>query len=460
MKSLITNILFQFILKKIPLTIRHYLHHPLVSLSPFLLFLSLSPFLLVPLSVSAQQKTFHQEDVWSIFIKDSKKAAYELKTSVPAEKYKPYFSVTPYIGYNPAYGMLIGVGSTIGMYLGDLSRTPLSSAVVGASYTTQNQLLLTLRTNLIADSSRYILRGDWRCLLFSQPTYGLGSGQGFQRSGGVILDDGGQTNAIMGDEQPIDYNYVRLYESFYFKITKKLYAGLGYNLDHYWKIVDTKLNLDTIPPDTTYHWTYCKENGFDTAKYTVSGLSFELLLDTRDNTIRPTKGMLANIAFRPNFTWLGSSKSSWMVNTEFRTYKSLSKERPDHLIGFWYIGQFTQKGKVPYLALPAIGWDMYNRTGRGYIQGSIRGVNFVYGEVEYRFPISRYTGILSGVAFFNVTTASNQSGTQKLFEYYDPAGGAGLRIMFNRTTLSNLTIDLAMGSMKKLAVYFNLNETF
>jgi hypothetical protein len=417
-------------------------------------------FLLFPLSVSSQQKSFHQEDVWSVFVRKSKRAAHDSAESKPAIMYKPYFSITPYVGYNPAYGGLIGIGSTVGMYLGEPGETPISSAVVGASYTTMNQLLLTLRTNLIADSSRYILRGDWRYLLFSQSTYGLGSGQGFQNSGGIILNDGGQTYDILPDEQPINYNYLRLYETFYFKITKKIYAGIGFDLDHYWSIEDTKLNLDTIPPDSTYHWTYCKEHGFDTAHYTISGLSLELLLDTRDNTIRPTHGMLANIAFRPNFTWLGSSKGSWMLNTEFRYYKNLSKLRPDHLIGFWYIGQFTQKGKVPYLGLPAIGWDMYNRTGRGYIQGSIRGVNFLYGEVEYRFPISKYTGILGGVLFLNATTASNDTGTQKLFQYFDPAVGGGIRIMFNKTTLSNLTVDLAIGSMGKLAVYFNLNETF
>ena len=373
---------------------------------------------------------------------------------------KPYFSTTPYIGYNPAYGMLIGVGSTIGMYLGEPETTPISSAVVAINLTTKSQILFNLRTILYSKESRFMLRGDWRYLLFSQPTYGLGTGMKHQKEGGIILNDGGQTYPIQPDEEPIEYNYLRLYESFYFKITKTLYAGVGYNLDHFSNIADTKLDLDTVPPDTTSHYAYCKEYGFDTARYTVSGLSFELLMDSRDNTIRPTKGFFANVAFRPNFTWLGSSKTSWMINTEFRGYKNLSKRRPDHLVGFWYLGQFTPKGKVPYLGLPSIAWDMYNRTGRGYIQGSIRGINFVYGEVEYRFPISRYTGILSGVLFFNITTASSDDGKHNLFQYYDPAGGAGLRVMFNRKTLSNLCIDLAMGRNGELGIYFNLNETF
>jgi hypothetical protein len=130
------------------------------------------------------------------------------------------------------------------------------------------------------------------------------------------------------------------------------------------------------------------------------------------------------------------------------------------LIGFWYLGQFTEKGTVPYLGLPAIGWDMYNRSGRGNVQGSIRGVNLVYGEAEYRFPISSRTGILGGVVFVNATTASSDDTSRKLFEYIDPAAGLGLRIMFSRRTLSNLGIDFGIGTSGSVAITFNLNEVF
>lgn len=422
--------------------------------------LLLSPCLLVPVSLSGQQKTFHQDDVWSVFVKKSKRAARDSAATKPPVLKKPYFSTTPYVGYNPAYGALIGVSSTAGIYFGKPSTTPISSAVVALNITTKSQVIFNLRTNFFSDNARFILRGDWRYMLFSQSTFGLGTGMKHQREGGIILNDGGQTYPIQPDEEPIEYNYVRLYESFYLKITDKIYAGIGYSLDQYWDIDDTKLDPDSLEENPTFHYSYCQDHGFDTARYTVSGISLEFLMDSRNSTIRPTRGLFANIAFRPNFTWLGSSKNSWMLNTEFRAYKNVQKERPDHLVGFWYIGQFTQNGKVPYLGLPAIAWDMYNRTGRGYIQGSIRGVNFMYGEVEYRFPISRYTGILGGVLFFNVTTASSDDGEIHLFEFFDPAGGAGLRIMFNRTTLSNLTIDLGMGRDRKLGIYFSLNETF
>jgi hypothetical protein len=406
------------------------------------------------------QKTFKQDDVFVIFTKKANLAKRDSLTAKPVELHKPYFSTTPYVGYNPAYGLLIGVGSTIGLYLGRPETTPISTAVVAINLTTKSQLIFNLRTNIMTNKSKFIFRGDWRFLLFSQPTYGLGTGVAHQGNIGIIFNDGGQTGAITAEEEPINYNYIRLYETFYFKITKKWYAGIGYNLDDYKKVVDQKLNLDTVPQQITHHYQYSTDHGFNPSQQTMSGLSLELLMDSRDNSIRPTRGYFVDIAFRPNFTFLGSTKNSIMLNTEFRTYVNVSKRRPDHLVGFWYIGQFSRKGDVPYLALPAIAWDMYNRTGRGYVQGSIRGVNFLYGESEYRFPISKYTGILGGVVFVNATTASSDDGSRDLFEYMDPAVGVGLRVMFNRKTLSNLSVDLGFGAGGEVGIYFNLNETF
>jgi hypothetical protein len=64
----------------------------------------------------------------------------------------------------------------------------------------------------------------------TQPTYGLGTGLAHQGRIGIIFNDGGQTGAITAEEEPINYNYIRLYETFYFKISKKWYVGIGYLL--------------------------------------------------------------------------------------------------------------------------------------------------------------------------------------------------------------------------------------
>jgi hypothetical protein len=426
----------------------------------FIALLMLS-WILQPLQLFSQEssKTFIQDDVFSIFIKKENRARRDSASEQSIVLRKPYFATTPFVGYNPAYGFLIGVGTTMAIYLGDQATTPVSSVCAAVNLTTAKQTIITVRSNIISNGSRHILRGDWRYLVFSQPTYGLGTGIKKHTNRGIVFNDGGSTASLPPGAQPLNYNYIRLYESFFFRFAKNWYLGIGYCLDDYSKIVDHN-RVDSVPPKETSHHKYSIDHGFNPQKYTLSGLSLEILLDSRDNSIRPTKGYLTNIALRPNFTFLGSTKNSLMLNTEFRTYLGLSKRRPDHLIGFWYLGQFNETGTVPYLGLPALCWDMYNRAGRGYIQGSIRGVNFVYVESEYRFPISPYSGIFSGVLFVNATTASSDDKTRKLFQYVDPATGFGLRIMFSRKTLSNLCIDFGFGADGTKGIFFNLNEAF
>ena len=95
----------------------------------------------------------------------------------------------------------------------------------------------------------------------------------------------------------------------------------------------------------------------------------------------------------------------------------------------------------------SISYDQMNSSGRGYAQGRYRGEDFVYGEMEYRFPISPHTHILGGVLFTNVCTVSNRDMNIPLFGYFQPAAGAGLRIMVGKNDRTNIAIDFGIGHM-------------
>jgi hemolysin activation/secretion protein len=102
---------------------------------------------------------------------------------------------------------------------------------------------------------------------------------------------------------------------------------------------------------------------------------------------------------------------------------------------------------------------MYNRSGRGYIQGRIRGENFWYGEAEYRFPITN-DGLLGGVAFLNATSASNLTLKQNLWDAFAPGYGIGLRVKMSKQSKTNISIDYGLGKNGSDGIYFNLQEAF
>jgi len=109
--------------------------------------------------------------------------------------------------------------------------------------------------------------------------------------------------------------------------------------------------------------------------------------------------------------------------------------------------------------LPATAYDQRGRSWRGYTQGRFRGNNLLYGEAEYRLPITREGGVLGGVLFLNATTTDNPVKSEKLFQYVKPGYGFGFRIMADRRSWTNLAIDKGFGD-KSGGFYLSAAETF
>jgi outer membrane protein assembly factor BamA len=161
-----------------------------------------------------------------------------------------------------------------------------------------------------------------------------------------------------------------------------------------------------------------------------------------------------------NPEFLGSDKNSTLLWLEYRDYLHLSKSRPRHLIGFWGYGWFVTSGDVPYLDLPAVGWDLFGRSGRAYTQGRFRGHDLIYTEIEYRVPLQRKKELFGAVAFINGTTATDRDADINLYDYLDVGYGIGLRVMINKKSRASLNIDYAWGKYGEEGFYFGLNEVF
>jgi hypothetical protein len=97
------------------------------------------------------------------------------KEEFTMEQGKLYKAFLPIIGYTPAYGFLIGTGVSASMLLGDPGTTNISTALANVNFTTKDQIVINLRTNITTKNNNWVLQGDYRMLFYSQPTYGLGT---------------------------------------------------------------------------------------------------------------------------------------------------------------------------------------------------------------------------------------------------------------------------------------------
>jgi hypothetical protein len=386
------------------------------------------------------------------------------KQQARPKAFEPLLAVLPAFAYNPTVGFLFGGVGIFGMYLGDPDTTTISSVQAMVLYTTKNQFITQVNSTIMTDRNTWEFQGDWRFMIFNQDTFGLGTGHS-PVSQGFTINGIGNTAAVEG-AQHMDMNLLRFRQNALRQVWDALYVGPGLSFDRYYGIVDQRLDLSASPPVVTSHYAYSTLEGFGTKAYNTSGLSLNVLYDTRDSTINAYRGVYASLSYQWNPTWFGSSQSSSFVSAELRTYLGLSSAVPRNVLAFWVIAQGQVSGALPYLALPSIGWDAKNRTGRGWVQGRFRGTSEVYAEAEWRFRITD-NGLLGGVVFANMSTFTRPAVSipgyteegESLFEHPRVAGGVGLRIMQNRQSRTNITLDLTVAD-KTVGFYFGAGEAF
>ncbi len=410
--------------------------HNLKSVSKILFFL----FLLGHLTTSLYaQRKCELKEFPELF--KSKKASSE------ENKKKKFFFVAPYLGYQPATGFSYGA-ITQYIFKGKQDDERFSEIYAIAKYSQKKQLLIDVVNNIYLKNNSILLNGDYRYYIFTQSNYGLGSD--------IIPSGAGSGEFNLTDiEQPMDYNYIRFQQLVSFRVKKNLYFGGGFQVDAYSKIDDKKLDL--AQGITTYHYDYNTKNNYDVQKYSVVGGIVNALYDSRDNSINASKGTYINLNYRYNPSVSGGQRQSGVLLSEFRHYFSLSKNSKQHVLALWAYGQYVTNGTLPYLNLPAVGWDQRGRQGKGYTQGLFRGNNLVSFETEYRFPIL-CNELISGTVFTNVVTVSDQ-GRLPLFHTLEPAIGVGIRVLLDKGTRTNIILNYAQGH-KSHGYYLNTDESF
>ncbi len=339
-----------------------------------------------------------------------------------------HYSIVPALGYTLSSGWAAILAANAGFYTSDPLHTNLSSITATFIYSQYNQVTIPLQTNIWTRDNEYDIVTDWRYYKYPQDTYGLG----------------GHTS--LEDADLIDYSHIRIHQSLLKKITNDIYAGAGYFLDYHW-------NITEAGPDST--GSDAKEYGL-TPTSMSSGPVLNVLYDSRKNSINPDGGFYANVLYRWNATFLGSDENWQALLIDIRKYIPFPAGS-SNILAFWNLNWLTLSGKPPYLDLPSTGWDAYNNTGRGYIQGRFRGKNMLYFESEYRFGVTP-NGLFGGVVFANLQSFSEYPSNH--FEVLWPAVGAGLRIKVNKHSKTNIAIDYGFGADGSKGLFVNLGEIF
>ncbi|MCS4436302.1 outer membrane protein assembly factor [Aquiflexum gelatinilyticum] len=360
----------------------------------------------------------------------------------------------PAVGSNPANGWMFGLAPSATWYMGNPADTKMSNLVGNFLYTTKKQWIFSSRSNIFLDKNKWILVGDWRYFITSQPTFGLGS------SAPNIPEEDPARPGVWHGEQQMDFNLIRFYETVLRRIgDSKFYLGMGYHFDLHSKI-NSFTSEENAPTLEFSHDAYNLARGFSTEKYVLSGVTLNAIMENRDIAVSPYEKNFALLSYKINPTFLGSDQSSSTLLMDYRHYFNLSERRKRHLIAVWGYGNFLVTGNLPYMNLPSIGWDMFGRSGRAYAQGRFRGESMVYTEAEYRFPLQQNKETFGGTVFVNAGSFSSRDTNEKLFEQFNPGYGLGLRVMINKKNRTTITADYGWGQKGNSGFYLNVNESF
>jgi outer membrane protein assembly factor BamA len=382
------------------------------------------------LPVRAQDSANMQTDLVDLGRKWLKKTSEVRMDSSQRKTGKLHFSALPVVGYTLQTGFAGVLSSNFAFYTSDRPNANLSSVLTSFTYSQYRQVIFPIQADLWTKDNKYNIVTDWRYLKYPSLTYGLG----------------GNTSADTG--YSIDYSYVRLHQAILKAIGKDLYIGLGYDLDYFWNIREINPPMGKATDFETYGLTKTE---------TASGISAHFLYDSRRNQINPENGGYASITYRPNFTFMGSDNNWQSLLFDLRRYIRFPGTT-HNVLALWSYSWFTTGGgDPPYLLLPSTGWDAYNNTARGYIQGRFRSKNMLYFESEYRFGITP-NGLLGAVIFANAQSFTETASGR--FEYLIPGYGGGIRISLNKFSRTNLCVDYGLGQKGSGGFFVNLGEVF
>ncbi len=341
-------------------------------------------------------------------------------TPAPQDSTKNFnLTALPVVFYLPETGLGFG-GLGIGTFRfkDEPQESRPSSAQLGISYTTKNQLLIFAPYELYWNDEKWRIVGELGFYKYFYNFYGLG---------------------INSNEEDFD-TYDVTFPRFRFSALKEVFpyisVGVGYELDIFSNLGVTEGGIletsDVIG----------KEGGG-----TVSNIGLQAFYDTRDDIFFPTKGFFIQGSVFTAAKFLGSSFSYSKFSLDNRYYQKIKGR---HILASNLFVANNGSG-TPFFDLNRLGT---NRT-RGFNDRRYQDNAELSFATEYRFPISERFG---GVAFASTGTVS-QSFNDLFKSKYRSAAGLGVRYIINKKAGIPIRIDYGY-TAEGGNVYFTIREAF
>lgn len=246
-------------------------------------------------------------------------------------------AVAPVISYNPATGAGLGAAGNVAFFRGPPLDTQISSLVASAIATTKGQVLVNAKLDASTASNAWNFVGDNRLYWTSQTSYGLGTSSTSDQAVGMKFD------------------YFRAHETLYREVRRSLFVG-GTFLYGIHRDVRPDESSAAGWPESPYV-QYSNAFSFDTESQTSAGAGLQVLFNSRDSPINPSRGLYASAGYQMFFGGFLGGTSTWQqIIYDLRTYVRLSGDARRRL-AFWTFGNLVTGGVAPYLDLPATGWD-------------------------------------------------------------------------------------------------------
>jgi len=335
------------------------------------------------------------------------------------------FAAYPAIGYTPETSLQLGfVGFVVHKNKKKTSDSTFyrpTSISPYFLYTLNNQILAAFDIDIYL-SNGININGNIRYYKYPDFFYGIGN-----------------DNEI-SDEETYTDEYWRLEGRILKPMNSSFFTGIRYNLQHnaLYKFEDS-MQLDM-------HDFTGEEGGWS------NGIGPAVLYDTRDNTLYPTRGVMARLEATFFSGVFGSKYQFGHYLIDLRKYWNIKSEK--NVVAVQLYSELTSGDEIPFYLLPEIGGDTKLR---GIENANLyRDKQSWYTQVEYRRTLFWRLG---GVVYAGVGNVAPKIAAFEMDETKYVVGVGG-RFQALKDEKFNIRLDIGLANDGQSAFYLSIREAF